>query len=66
MFPPYQRHLVLQFSFAFQCQHVQYGKDRGDGAPTPRGPGGEAEAPRASGIESLQNVPADVDVCVWW
>lgn len=34
---------------AQQCQYVQCGEDRGDGAFTSRSPGGEAEAPRASG-----------------
>lgn len=42
----------LVFSFFHQCQYVQYGEDRGDGAFTPRGPGWEAEAPGAPG-----NVP---------
>lgn len=43
------RHLYF-FKISFQCQYVQYGKDRGDGAFTPWGPGWEAETPRVSGI----------------
>lgn len=52
----------LVFSLFHQCQYIQYGKDRGDGAFTPRGPGREAEAPRVSGSRAKSNQNL---LCMW-
>lgn len=44
-----QSDALIDRHVARQCQYVQCGEDRGDGTFASRSPGGEAEAPGASG-----------------